>query len=68
MDEFRKELTHLINRKSKENGSNTPDYILARFMNDCLIAFDHAVNLRTEWYVAGNKEPGSVEQISLSAK
>ena len=37
---FREELEHLINRHSKENGSNTPDYMLADFLCTCLVAFD----------------------------
>ncbi len=49
---FRKELENLINCHSKENGSDTPDFILARYMADCLDAFDKAVKTRTEWYKA----------------
>lgn len=37
---------------SKENGSNTPDYILADFLEDCLAAFDKALKARNEWYAA----------------
>jgi hypothetical protein len=48
--EFRKELQELINRNSKENGSNTPDYILAEYLENCLAAFDRAVNLREIWH------------------
>ena len=48
--DFRKELEHLINKSSKENGSNTPDYILAEYLNDCLIAYDKATNKRNDWY------------------
>lgn len=49
---FRKELGNLINRHSLENGSDTPDFILARYMAECLDAFDKAVKTRTEWYKA----------------
>jgi len=48
--DFRKELENIINRHSQENGSNTPDFILAIFLSNCLIAFDTAVNHREEWY------------------
>lgn len=47
---FRDELCSLINRHSKENGSNTPDFILAEYLTDCLHAFDKAVTRRTQWY------------------
>lgn len=43
-------LSSLINSYSKENGSNTPDFILADYMHSCLKAFDNAVNSRTNWY------------------
>ena len=48
--DFRKELTALINRHSKENGSNTPDFILAQFLGSCLDAFDIGVFSRENWY------------------
>jgi len=47
---FKKELEYLINKYSKENGSNTPDFILAEFMNGCLKSFDAAVKRRENWY------------------
>ncbi len=47
---FRRELEALLNRESMENGSNTPDFILAQFMADALEAFDKAVSRREEWY------------------
>ena len=50
MSEFRGELERLINKCSKENGSDTPDFILALFLNNCLKAFDSAVRQREKWY------------------
>jgi hypothetical protein len=47
---FRDELEKLINRHSMENGSSTPDFILADFLNQCLIAFDSAVQRREGFY------------------
>ena len=47
---FRKELEHLINSKSLGNGSNTPDFILADYLVDCLITFDKTINARKKWY------------------
>lgn len=43
---FREELKALLNVYSQENGSDTPDYILADYLQDCLIAFDKAVQAR----------------------
>jgi hypothetical protein len=47
---FEKELTTLLNRYNKENGSNTPDFILARYMSECLASFNNAVYERAKWY------------------
>ena len=49
-DEFKKELEQLINKFSKENGSNTPDFILAEYLANCLFIFDTAVNRREIWF------------------
>ena len=42
--EFTKELAHLINRFSLENCSNTPDYILAEYLTNCLEAYNKVNN------------------------
>lgn len=47
---FREELKQLINRHSMENGSNTPDHLLADFLSSSLEAFDRAVVGRDHWY------------------
>ena len=41
-NEFKKELAALINKYSLENGSDTPDYILADYFLDCLKAYEKA--------------------------
>jgi hypothetical protein len=48
--EFEKELINLINKYSLENGSDTPDFILARYLCMCLENFDSVTNKRNEWY------------------
>lgn len=45
-----KELESLINSESRENDSNTPDFILAEFMMSCLDAFELANNKREVWF------------------
>ena len=54
---FRKELSDLINSHWKETGSDTSDFILAEYLDDCLSAFDKAVKRRREWW--GPKEKTS---------
>ena len=53
--DFREKLCDLINNCSRENGSDTPDFILAEYLADCLLAFDSAVARRTKWYNAAKK-------------
>ena len=36
------ELAELLNQHSVENDSNTPDFILAEYVTDCLDAFNKA--------------------------
>ena len=47
---FRTELRELLNGRSKENGSDTPDFILADYLCDCLEAYDRATRARAKWY------------------
>lgn len=44
------EIRSTLNRYSAENGSNTPDFILAEYLIGCLEAFDMAVAAREVWY------------------
>lgn len=57
MSEFQKELESVINRYSRENGSDTPDFILAEFLNDVLAAFEKATRNREKWH-KGEETPG----------
>ena len=50
---FEKELSNLINRYSKENDSNTPDFILASYLSRCLSSFGTAMQAREQWYGRG---------------
>ena len=45
-----KKLSELINSQSRETDSNTPDFLLAEFMMNCLDAFELASNKREVWY------------------
>lgn len=61
MNNFTTELTALINRYSKENESNTPDFILAQYIEDALAAFTKASRERERWYGKGLTIAGVVE-------
>lgn len=45
-----KRLEQILNEYSRENKSNTPDFILAQFMMGCLRSFEAAANERDKWY------------------
>lgn len=61
MDKFRDQLETLLNKWNREKESGTPDFILARYLESCLIAFDEAVIAREKWY---NRLPaGSLQSV-----
>ena len=45
-DKFNTELRALINKYSKENGSDTPDFVLADHLTTCLRNFDYYIRYR----------------------
>lgn len=47
---FEQELKELINRHSIENESDTPDYILARYILNCLYSYSCAVRTRDQFF------------------
>jgi len=48
--DFYKEIEQAINRNSKENGSNTPDWVLAAYLERSLKLFDACINMRERYY------------------
>jgi len=52
MKDFQQALEELINNYSIEGGSDTPDFILALYLKECLDAYNKATNRRTGWYKA----------------
>jgi hypothetical protein len=47
---FEKEVENAINRASLENGSDTPDFILAAYLRRCLQNFNATLVEREKWY------------------
>lgn len=71
---FQHDLSALLNRHSQEIVSNTPDFILAQFLRQCLDAFNGAVNRRGIWYygeegeqVANKGTPLVTREASVTA-
>lgn len=47
---FEKELEELINKHSIENEPNTPDFILAKYVRNCINNFNEITKERDDWY------------------
>ena len=65
--ELRKQIEQAINSTSSENGSDTPDFILAEYLTDCLTAFDKATIAREKWYGRVNVPVQSLETYTTIA-
>ena len=48
--ELQEKLAAILNAESRENESNTPDFILAEYMLSCLEAYEKATKRRDDWY------------------
>lgn len=55
MDSLENDIKALINKSSREQDSNTPDFILAEYLMACLCAFELASNRREVWYKVEHK-------------
>lgn len=53
-------LREVINRSSAENGSGTPDFILATFLEDVLYCFDRTVRDRAAWRGESTEAPALI--------
>ncbi len=58
---FAEELEQLINKYSVENASDTPDFILAQYLCDCLNAYAKTIAKRDKWW-------GDVHWKSMESK
>ncbi len=47
---FEEKLSSLINKHSMENTSNTPDYLLAKYLIMCFDAYSLTVKQRDTWF------------------
>ena len=47
---FEEELQALLNKWSLEGYSNTPDFLLAKFITNCVSAFNEVTRARDRWY------------------
>jgi hypothetical protein len=61
---FKRQLETVINCLSMENNSNTPDFVLANYLVDCLTAFDEVVTTNTEKKNGDGRKIGILEGFS----
>jgi hypothetical protein len=59
VETFERALERLINTYSKENDSNTPDFILAKYLQGCLQVWNACVTDREKWYGRRTDGPAS---------
>lgn len=59
-EELTREIARVLNRRSRERLSNTPDFILATVMVDALVMFEGQTNARDEWYGHRHKIGGGI--------
>lgn len=52
-DKFQAELTTLINVHSLENGSDTPDFVLAEYLVSCLESYEKVIEDKKYWNPKG---------------
>jgi hypothetical protein len=62
--ELTNRIAHAINCESRENASNTPDFILASYLVQCLESYEAAVNAREKWYGRDNSGPATTPPMT----
>jgi hypothetical protein len=60
---FKTQLERLLNGFSKENESNTPDFILANYLLGCLKVWNESVQMRETWYGRDARPTFNIEEI-----
>jgi hypothetical protein len=68
---FQIELEQLINKHSVESESNTPDFILAEYLGNCLNIFNTAIKRREDWYgrnSSSKKVPSAEDEAIMLEK
>lgn len=69
---LQKEIEIAINRASAECASDTPDFILAEYLADCLAAWNKASIAREKWYGRGPRlaenPPAAPSGVALPQK
>jgi len=62
MKTFERELESLLNSYSKENESDTPDFMLAEYLKNCLESYTIAVTKRDKWFGVNMWAPDKISE------
>lgn len=54
---FIEELKEVLNRHGKDSEANTPDFILASFLDSVLTSFIHSMQWRDQWATVDPMKP-----------
>jgi len=71
--DFKGELAKAINKYCIENGSNTPDFVIADYLFECIRNLETAINDRAAWFGRYDKinesdpDPGEMDGDHESA-
>lgn len=49
-ERLRKQFSTILNCESAENASDTPDFILADYLIECLKTYNRTIKAREEWH------------------
>ena len=64
--DLKERIREAINCASAENGSDTPDFILAEYLTDCLASFNKATTRRTRYFAP--TEDGKEQPLELRVR
>ena len=67
LNTFEKELSNLLNSYSMENGSDTPDYMLAQYLRNCLENYNRTIVMREKWFGRYSEDNGIILENSCYA-
>lgn len=51
---FEKELEELLNKYSKDNDTETPDWLLVEYLSGCLETYKTTIKAREQWFGRGS--------------
>lgn len=62
-----RDIAKVINKHSVENSCDTPDFMLAEYLVQCLAVFSGITNQRDSWHEAGSIKNTSTEDLYAEA-